>query len=302
MAYEESFLTRALADVKELIDEPVVKSKYTDARLISQIEKAHILVLNEINRNSKTPAVVKQTITIAANTTEYVLPHVMGSFIALYDEDDSGGKIFYDGKSQYCPFGRGVWLEGHTLHIQTVDSLGLGTTLTAEWIPCGIARLHNGTCTISADGLTITFGATPNAGTLDTHKQAYAGSIFRHLETDGTTVTGNFMQERNITAYDETTREATLDVALSPIPTTDDGSIYYEVAPPIHKGMDMVVALYAAWRIMSIEGNLKRAKGIMTAYRNEIRNVRLTAYYSNMPEAPRLRGGGFDTRRYRRLS
>ena len=301
MSYAESFITRSLEDIDEAIDEPIVKAKYTDARKLKHLERAYVIVLNEKNRNSKTPAVVKQTITIAANTTEYVLPHVMGSLYGLYNLDDSGGKIFYDGRGRYNPYGQKVWLEGHTLHIQAVDSLGLGTELIAEWIPCGVARLHNGTCTLSSDGKTVTFGATPNEGTLDTHHQAYAGSLFRILDVDGTTVTGDYMQERNITAYDETTREATLDVALDPIPTTDDGNIYYEIAPAIHKGMDSVVALYAAYRIMSIEGNKKRAGGILDAYRNELRNVRLNAYYSNMPESPRVLSDSFDNRRYRRI-
>lgn len=299
--YDESFLTRSITDVREAVDEPIINAKYTDARVIRHLEKAFILVLNEKNRSNQTPATVKQTISIAANTTEYVLPYVMGSFIGLYDRSESGTKIFYDGRGMYNPYGRRVWLEDHTLHIQTTDSLGIGTSLIAEWIPNGVARLHNGACTISADGKTVTFGATPNAGTLDTHLQAYAGSKFRVILVDGTTVTGNYMQERNITAYDHTTREATLDVALSPIPTTDDGHIHYEIAPFISQGFDSVVPLYAAYRICSVEGNRKRAKGILDAYRNELRNVRLTTYYSNMPEAPRQRGDSFDNRRYRRF-
>jgi len=299
--YSDSFLSRSIVDVRENLDEPAVSAKYPDARIAELLEKAYIIILNEKNRSDKTPAVVKQTITVASGTTEYVLPHVMGSLYGVYDLGDTGCKVFYDGRSRYNPYGQGIWLEGQTLHIQTADSFGVGTNLTAEWIPSGIARLHNGVCTVSADGKTITFGTTPNAGALDTHHEAYSGSIFRCLGVEGTTVVGNYTQERNITAYDETTRQATLDVALDPIPTTDDdGYIYYEIAPAIHKGMDSVVALYAAYRIMTIEGNQKRAKGILDAYRNELRNVRLTAYYSNMPEAPRQNGDNFDNRRYRR--
>ena len=298
--YSDSFLSRGIVDVREALDEPSVSAKYTDARIIEHLEKAYILVLNEKNRQDKTMAVVKQTLTVESDTTEYVLPYTMGSFYGLYNEDDAGGKIFYDGRSRYNPFGQRLWLEGHTLHIQSVDTLGIGATLKMEWVPSGIARLHNGVCTISADGLTVTLGATPNAGTLDTHNNAYSGGVLRILGVDGTTVVGNYLQERNITAYDNTTREATLDVALDPIPTTDDGYIYYEIAPAIHKGMDMVVALYAAYRIMTVEGNQKRSKGILDAYRNELRNVRLSAYYSNMPEAPRIGGDSFDNRRYRR--
>lgn len=298
--YSDSFLSRAIADVRESLDEPNVSAKYTDDRIIEHLEKAYILVLNEKNRNSKTPAVVKQEISIANGTTEYVLPHTMGSFLGLYDLSESGCKVFYDGRSRYNPFGQRIWLEGNTLHIQTADSLGIGTTLIAEWLPSGIARLHNGVCTLNSDGDEVTLGSTPNAGALDTHHQAYAGCVLRILGVDGSSITGNYLQERNITDYDETTRVATLDVALDPVPTTDDGYIYYEIAPSIYKGMDTVVALYTAYRIMTIEGNSKRAGGILKAYQNEIRNVRLTAYYSNMPESPREQGDNFDNHRYRR--
>jgi len=298
--YGDSFLSRAIVLARESLDEPVVSAKYDDDRIIEYLESAYTLVLNEKNRNTKTPAVVKQSITVASGVTEYALPHVMGTFYGLYNLSDSGMKVFYDGRSRFNPFGQNVWLEGQTLHIQSVESLGLGTTLTAEWLPVGVARLHNGVCTISTDGTEITFGATPNDGELDTHVQAYAGSVIRILGADGTTVVGNYLQERNVKSYDHTTRCATLDVALDPIPTTDDGYIYYEIAPAIHKGMDSVVALYAAYRIMTIEGNTKRAKGILDAYRQEIRNIRLTEYYSNLPEAPRARNDSANNRRYRR--
>ena len=299
--YSDSFLSRAIVDIRESDDEPITNAKYTDVRIIEHIEKSYIVVMNEVNRNSRTPAVAKITKIIAQGVTAYNLPHIVGSVHGIYKAGDEGGKIFYDSRSKYNPYGRRIWIENQTLHLQTTDIFGSGEEITIEFAPSGIARLHNGTCTINAAGTVVTFGATPNAGTLDTHHEAYAGSVFRCLGADGTTVVGNYLQERVITAYDETTREATLDVALSPIPTTDDGNIYYEIAPCIHKGMDTVVALFAAYRLMSNEGNVKRANSILKNYRNEIRNVRLTAYYSHMREAPRDRNDGQDNRRYRRL-
>jgi len=290
--YTESFLTRAIVDARESTDEPVVAAKYSDSRIINILEKAYILVLNEVNRNSRTPAVAKINKTIVSGTTTYPLPHTVGSVHGIYKVGDTGGKVFYDSRSKFNSFGRGMWIENQTLHIQTTDMYGLGTEITIEYIPSGIARLHNGTCTLNADGDVVTFGAVPNAGALDTHHEAYAGSIFRCLGSDGT---GNYLQERVIPAYDETTREASLDAPLDPIPT---GNIYYEIAPAISKGMDTVVALYAAYRIMATEGNAKRATGILKAYRNEIRNVRLTAYYSYLPDAPIDRSDNPNNRRY----
>ena len=292
--YSDSFLTRAIADVRESTDEPTQKAKYSSTRIIEHLEKAYIIVLNEINRNSRTPAVAKINKTIASGTTTYPLPHTVGSVHGIYKGDDTGGKVFYDSRSKFNAFGRGMWIENQTLHIQTTNLYGIGTELTIEYVPSGIARLHNGICTLNAAGDVVTFGATPNAGVLDTHHEAYAGSIFRCLGSDGT---GNYLQERGITAYNEIDREATLDAPLDPIPT--GSNIYYEIAPAISKGMDTVVALYAAWRITSTEGNAKRASNILKAYRNEIRNVRLTAYYSYLPEAPIDRSDSHNNRRYR---
>ena len=297
--YSDSFLTRGIADVREAIDEPTQKAKYSATRIIEHLERAYIIVLNEINRNSRTPAVAKIVKTMASGTTTYPLPHTVGSVHGIYTIDDTGTKAFYGSRSKFNSLGRGIWFENQTLHIQTIGSFGVGTEITVEYIPSGIARLHNGTYTLNAAGTVVTFGATPNAGVLDTHHEAYAGSIFRSLGADGTVVVGNYLQERVITAYDETSREATLDAPLDPIPTTNNGSLYYEIAPAINKGMDTIVALYAAWRIASTEGNAKRASNILKAYRNEIRNVRLTAYYSFMPEAPRDRGDNPNNRRYR---
>ena len=293
--YTDSFLSRAIVDVQEATDEPTMKAKYPPARIIEHLEKAYILVLNEINRNSRTPAVAKIVKTIASGTSAYALPHTIGSIHGIYQAGSTGGKVFFDSRSKYNPAGRRIWIENQTLHIQTADIYGLGTEITIEYIPSGIARLHNGTCTLNTDGDVATFGTVPNAGILDTHHEAYAGSILRILGASGT---GNYLQERVITAYDETAREATLDVPLDPIPT---GTIYYEIAPAISKGMDTVVALYAAHKIMSNEGNVKRASSILKSYRNEIRNVRLTAYYSLMPEAPIDRSDSLDNRRLRRI-
>jgi hypothetical protein len=299
-AYSDSFLSRGIIEVQDAVSEPIIKAKWTDAKIIRELEKSYMLVLNEINRNSKTQITAKYQITVAANTTKYILPYTMGSVRSIYNLDETGGKVHYDSRGPFNSAGRAIWLEGKTLNLQTTEMYGQGLTLVIEYFPSGVARLHNGACTVSADGLTVTFGATPNNGVLDTHPEAYSGYVFRILGVDGTTVTGNNLQERNILQYDHTTRQATLDVALNPIPTTDDGYIYYEIAPAIHKGMDTVLSLYAAYKIALTEGNRKRSDGILAAYRNEIRNVRLTEYYTNLMEAPRMKSDSFENRRYGR--
>jgi hypothetical protein len=303
--YEESFLTRALATVREMLDEPTVNKKYTDNRIITQLEKSYVHVLGEVNRNSRTPAVGTYSLTVNSGQLaeqQFVLPHNSGNILAVYLEDEFGRKLHQESRGRQNILGRGVWIEGDTLKVQRggiSSESGAGTaTLNIEHVPVGVARLHRGTLTLDSDGDAATFGATPHLGVLDTHLQAYLGCTLRILEVDGTTVTGNFMQERTISNYDHETRVATLAVALDPVPTTDDGNIYYEIAPTIHKGLDEIVATYTAYAICLTEGNHKRAAGILKRYQTEIRSVRLTSYYSHLTEATKQRGDSFDVRRY----
>jgi len=294
--YDESFLTRAIAKTRMHVDEPTINKKYTDDEVIEQLEFSYIQILEAKNRNSQTPAVATVTITVATGTTEYILPYTVGTVEAIYEGESSGAKIFYESRSQYNMFGRRLWVTGNVLNLQAAGLIPVGTELIVEYIPMGVARLHHGTCTLNTGGTIATFGATPNVGTLDTHANAYLGSTLRLINVDGTTVTGNYMQERQITAYDNTTRAATVSPAFDPVPTTDDGSIYYEIAPAIHRGLDLIVPLHAAYSIAAIEGNRKRAGTILTLYKEALRNVRQQAYYSNVQECARVRADNFDNR------
>jgi hypothetical protein len=303
--YDNSFLTRALATVREMIDEPTINKKYTDARIITQLEKSYVHILGEVNRNTRTPAVGTFSVSVNTGSTaiqSFTLPHNAGMIMAVYVEGEFGERYNYGSRSRHNLLGRSVWIEGQTLKVQPQTVWGIdngGTaTLKVEHVPVGVASLHNGTLTLDADGDVATFAASPNVGAMDTHVQAYLGCTLRILEVDGTTVTGNVMQERTISSYDNSTRAATLDTALSPIPTTDDGSIYYEIAPTIHKGLDEIVATYTAYVIALNEGNHKRANGILKRYQTEIRTVRLTSYYSRVDEAPKQRADNYDNRRY----
>ena len=291
--YDDSFLTRAIEDARLHVDEPAAKAKYTDAVLIRRIEEAYASVLSEIHRNSREPVVARVVVTIdSTEKTAYTLPYTIGSIVAIYETNDSGMRVFYNSRNTYNPLGKQVWVEGNTLRLQSSGILHLLTEVTVEYKPSGTARLHNGTCTLNETGDVVTFGATPNAGTLDTHENSYAGSIFRILTVTGDGATGNFIQERTIKSYDNTTRQATLEVALSPIPAAGDGgAIYYEIAPAVHRGVDSVVGLWVAYTIAGVEG-YKRADSILKLYRQQMRNIRLDAYYSNLQNTTISRGLG----------
>ncbi len=300
--YSGSFLSRAIVATRNYTDEPAINKKYTDADIITELEQSYVLVLGEKKRNEQEPIVGRATITIAGADKTYALPYT-GTLHSIYQSDSQyGSKIFYDSRGSFNELGQGIWVEGHTLHIQYSGAISAGTILTVEWIPNGTARLHVGTCSLNAAGTIATLGATPNIGTLDTHADAYVGCTLRIINVTGTSPTANYIQERIISAYDHTTRAATLDVAFNPLPVAGGGGfIYYEIAPSIPVGMDQVVASRAAYRILTKEGNIKRANAILTIHRSELRAVRLDAFYSNLMGAGRVRSDGFMVNRYRMI-
>jgi len=296
--YAESFISRAMTAVRDYTDDPTVNKKWTDAKIIRQLELSYILVLGEKNRNALTPAVAKFTITIASGTLTYDLPYTIGTVEAVYEGDGYGGKIFYDARGNYNPFGKRLWVEGNVLHMQRTGLLSTGTVITVEYIPSGISRLHNGPCTINADGDEVTFNATVDQGTLDTHVNAYLGDTFRHINTIGSVVTNNYMQERTITGWAHATRVATITPALTAVPTTDDGEILYEICPNIHKGLDLIVPMHTAQFICEIEGQTTRARHLEKALQKALRHLRLDAYYSNIQDATRAHSDNFNNRKF----
>lgn len=298
MAMTDSFLTRAIADFRRYTDEPSVSAKYTDTILIEMIEQSYAHVISEINRNRIEPIVARYTVTYVAGTSIYLLPSLIGSIHAIYQYLSTGGiKIFYSSRSKYNPYGRRMWIEGFTLHIQA-GFLSAGDEVIIEYVPSGTARLHNGTCTVDSTGKIVTLGDTPSTGAIDTHTNSYAGSVFRIVSDTDTDY--NYIQERNILSYANTTLKATLDLALSPNAGdgVQSGTTSYEIAPAIHRGLDHVVALYLAYWIAAVEGTVTRARLIEKIYRGALRNARLNAYYSNLVEASTVRADNFDNPRY----
>lgn len=293
--YAESFLSRGIEAVRDYTDDPAVNKKWTDAKIIRQLELSYILVLGEKNRNALTPAVARFTVTIASNTLTYDLPYTIGTVEAIYEGDGYGGKLFYDARSNYNAAGKRLWVEGNTLKMQHTTTLSTGAEITVEYIPSGISRLHNGPCTFT-DSTTVVFDATVDQGTLDTHINAYLGDTFRFLHAIGT-VTNDYIQERTITAWAHTTRTATIAPALTAIPTTTTGGeLLYEICPNIHKGLDLIIPMHTAQFICEIEGQTVRARQLEKALQKALRHLRLDAYYSNLQECSKMRADNYNNR------
>ena len=263
------------------------------------------MVLGELNRNSRTPIVARVTITVESGKTTYSLPPGIGMVWAIYAlSNESGTKFYYHSRGIHNSAGRGIWVEGRTLHIQNPDQIiGVDTELVVEYTELGVAQLHDGTlaAAVNVAGDEVTLATVPSTGSLDTRDNAYAGCLLRILSVTGTSPVGNYVQERTIASYDRTTRVATLDTPLDPIPVAGAGGyIYYEIAPAINQGLDSILSLYAAYMILAIEVNSKRAGGLLMMYRDQMRNLRLTAYYTILEDATKLRADAYDNRRFRR--
>ena len=293
--YTQAFLPRMIQEVRDNLDEPGLSEKYSDAQLIVKLEQAYTHILGELNRNSQFPVVGKYTITYSSGTEEYQLPHHIGAIHAIYEEDSSECRVFYASKGLYNPHGRGIWIEGKTLHVQS-GHLTSGTELIVEFVPLGTARLHVGhgsaSTIVSSDKTQVTLDSTPDVGTLDRYENAYVGSVIRIVYNDA----GYISEERTITSYDNTTRVATLETALTG--TYSSGTLYYEICPCINEGMDHVIGLYTSQWISSIEGHTTRAAQIRKLYADAMRSIRLSVYYSKLDEAGNLHRDNYDHRRY----
>lgn len=297
MAMTGSFLTDCIADVRRYTEEPVANAKYTDTVLARMITQSYAHIISEINRCNPEPIVASFDVTYVADTDEYILPPLMGAIWAIYSATDSGYKVFYSSRSHLNPLGRQVYVERSILRVQ--DGLfTAGDTITVEYVPSGTAALHNGDCTVDSTGKIITFGATVTTGTLDTHLQAYTGSVFRIVSDTDTSY--NFIQERLISSYAHVTRVATVELALNPNAGdgVQSGTTSYEIAPAIHQGLSHAVGMYLARWVVSIEGSITRSRLLNREYQDVIRNLRLMTYYSNLMEAGKVRADNYDHRRY----
>jgi|GEM_PF-3619098 hypothetical protein len=277
--YAGSMLQRMINLVRKLTVEPKVNPLYDDDYLIGRAENVYALALGEKKRQEQDPIVATVEVTVASGVNTYILPTTLGPISAVYyrsQTQDYGFKWFYNRYGSQDMWGKGIWVEGNMLRLQAGHNF-IDTPIQVECEPNGSARLHCGTCTLNADGDEATFGAVPYLGTIDRSVNAYAGSTFRLFLVTGSTVTGNVIQEVAISSYAAETRVATLAKALDPIPTSDDGSFFYEIAPQIPISLDSVLAMRIAWEINAIT-QPKKAPGCLAMYNSNLREIRINAY------------------------
>lgn len=116
----------------------------------------------------------------------------------------------------------------------------------------------------------ITLPSSVTDGTLGTRPNEYVGMLLRILSS-----TTSVQEERLITAYDVSTRVATLALTFNTPPT---GTIVYEVVPIFSRTIKHVVALRTAIDILSNEGNSQRMATLNQNYAIKLSAMRRQLY------------------------
>lgn len=279
MATSDGFISRTLARIRTFTDEPATSAKYTDAKLLDLIENQWAAILGEFNRVSQHPTVIRHNVTFGETSRTYVLPPTVGSVLRLAKISTTTNSMEWEviPLSRNSPTGPGVTMEGNILRLEP-DWEGDDVTFQVDYIPTGDVRLHDGTAgTITNDTTagtcTLVLAASPTTGVLDNRPNAYAGSVLRILSAS----TNNYVQERIISAYDVTTRTATLRPHFDATLLPGGATVTYEIAPILWQSNDMVVALAVAKLIAGVEGDNKRFAALGHHLAQEMRRLRLDA-------------------------
>jgi len=277
------FLTRSMSRIRMLTDEPTTSVKYSDANLIDFIQSAWSDILSDLCAVSGNPIIVRHDIAFSSTDRTYVLPPTNGTILRLAKVNSDTGAIEWSvtPRSRFNPAGPGFTIEANVLRLSTAW-VGTSETLRLDYIPTGSAELHEGSLDTAPTDIvnatpSVVLAATPTTGSLDTRPNAYAGQVFRILTSTGGATPNNFVQDRVITAYDVTTRIATLsapyETGLVPAGTT----ITYEIAPMFYHADDFAVAYKVAASLLSVEGTASRAARIEREFAKKMRELRLRA-------------------------
>ncbi len=243
------FLSDVVSLVRKATDEPSQSPKYTDSDIVEYLQAGMDAVLTDIHVNTDHPIIVRYTITLVDGTQFYILPPNVAELMRVAKVNSTSGLPEYEvwPGSHMNPGGHGWKLEGNVLRLlrdwDSTDSLEL------MYIPNSEPAMHKATAS-AIDATTVTFPSSVTDGSLGQRPNEYVGMLLRILSSDQ-----NYVEERMITAYNVTTRIATVAKAWDTTPT---GTVVYEVVPIYSRTIKHVVALRTAIDILSNEGNSQR--------------------------------------------
>lgn len=254
------FIGDCVDNIRHWIDLPAVNTKYTNTRLIEQLNKAMGKTVVDVNMISRRRILARFDINVVDGTLIYPLPPTVGlikKWRSVHSETDLTKWEVWPGH-HHSAHGRGFVIEGNVLRL--LRDWDRSETLQLMYLPNGHVRMHTGTSTVSTAN-TITLDTTPTAGTFDTRANAYLGYMIRIIDDNDN---NDIVQERVITGYDNTTNIATVDRDWSP---ALGSSVTYEVLPLYGPNIEEAVCLQATLDILTMEGQLKKAREVTARLR-----------------------------------
>jgi len=262
------FLSDVVSLVRKATDEPNNSPKYTDGDIVELVQVAMDTVITDIHAQTDHPITMRYNITLVDGQQDYPLPVNVGELLQIAKINSTTGLPEYEvwPGSYMNPSGQGWKLEGGMLRLlRDWDSTD---TLQLLYVPNAEPLMHKGTAeAITDSGLTLM--ATPTDGTLGMRPNEYVGMLVRALSHDT-----NVQEERLITAYNEVTRIATMNLDWTTTPT---GTLVYEVIPIYSRLIKHVIALRAAIDLLAQEGNSARMATLNQNYMIKISAMRRAA-------------------------
>jgi hypothetical protein len=251
------FLSDVVSLIRKATDEPGASAKYTDGDIVELIQVGMDTVMTDIHVNTDHPIIIRYSITLVDGTQDYILPPNVAELIRVAKINSTTGLPDYEiwPGSYMNPIGSGWVLEGNVLRL--LRNWVSTDTLELMYMPNSEPLMHKGTAEDVAAS-TITLMATPTDGTLGKRPNEYVGMLVRVISS-----TENVQEERLITAYNVTTRVATINKAWDTTPT---GTLVYEVIPIYSRMIKHLVALRASIDLLSQEGNSQRMSTLSTNY------------------------------------
>lgn len=278
----DGFLTRTISRVRRHANEPATNAKYSSANILDELSPVYKSIFGELARVSPMPITVSFDITPVEAQTHYQLPPHIGTIRLMEYVDTAGNSagILYPRAFRNIG-GAGLIINQNILQFTGI-SAPTGHTIRIHYTPDGCAMLHEGSIDASSaiDSSEtyydeVVLASSPSTGTLDTRANAYAGCTYRVLSDTGGAGAKDYVQDRLISVHTNTTRTVRTYTKFDPTP---GGTTHlYEIAPPLDTALDGIIAVGIARRMVSAEGDTRAYTHLTQMYREQLRELRLTA-------------------------
>jgi len=219
-----SLIRGAVEDIRMLLNEAILDSKYSDQYVVrTALAQAMANLFSKTNQVATDRVYIRMPISIVAGQQYYVLPPCVEQVhcIRKYDED---GNLIWDWRPRSQFNGKGpAWsLQHRTLSLLPLPSEDIDVELW--YTPSAHINMHyaeDGEVVSTTTPQEMTLSATPLMGLTGKGENEYVGSVLRSLDTTHA--------ERLISAYNPISRVATLRNPLPSLSLATD--CIYEVVP-----------------------------------------------------------------------